>query len=136
MRTSKLTNEKSFVAAKATEKRQQTEVFNQKVAKLEESPELMKQVVEKGGQYINFIKDKTLKINKGPIVIQAENNLLVQMASMAEQLNQMENQPEGAGSSALCSILMKSILILRDRINELAYEQEERRKADRLTQPG
>lgn len=125
----KLSNERSSLAARSEEKKKIEQNFNNGVAQLENSQQLAHQFLEKGTQLHAFMRDKTLKSNKGPIAEQVEHTLLGQLIQMAERLNNDPTQKEGAGSVALETIVLKSLLILRDRLNELEYQQQQVRNA-------
>lgn len=74
------------------------------------------------------VLDKTLPINKGPIVQNIENEVIDQLFVLAQQMNELEDRPEGEGSNTMCSLLMRCMLKQRDVINELAYKVDKLEK--------
>jgi len=72
-------------------------------------------------RYKSFIEDSKLKENKSSIVLDIEKETIDSLISLASSMNKDENQPEGEGSNALCMLLLKCMLIQRDKINDLNY---------------
>jgi hypothetical protein len=68
------------------------------------------------------VLDKTLHINKGPIVENLENEVIDQLYKLSIDMNDDDNRPEGEGSSTMCALLMRCMLKQRDIINELAFK--------------
>lgn len=89
-------------------------------------------------KYKSFIESNVLPENKGPIAVNLEKEVLEKLIQLAIDMNEDATQPEGVGSTALCMLLMKCMLLQRDGINKLLYkiDQLERKIAlERKTQP-
>lgn len=79
-------------------------------------------------KYKSFIENKTLPENKGPIASNLEKEVLGKLVELAIIMNEDEMQEQGMGSTALCMLLMKSMLIQRDTINILSSKIEQLEK--------
>lgn len=73
-------------------------------------------------QYKSFILDTILKQNKGPIANNIEVDVIQKLVSLSLEMNSDDGQPEGIGSTALCTLLMKCMLLQRDHINDILYK--------------
>lgn len=72
----------------------------------------------------NFNKamvDKTLPQNKNMIQQDFEKELLQQMIQLAIDINNDTNEQEGMGSLTLITLLLRTCLFQRDKINRLEY---------------
>jgi hypothetical protein len=78
-----------------------------------------------GLQFKKLIEDKVLIQNKTSINQDIEKEIVGKLANLALEINSDENQPEGMGSVAICSLLMKMNLLQRDIINNLSYKVEQ-----------
>lgn len=76
---------------------------------------------ELGKAFLNILNDKTLPENKGPIAKSTEVEILTGLIEYGTSINNDENESEGAGSISIIMILLRSILILKDKINALEY---------------
>lgn len=72
-------------------------------------------------QFNRVMADKTLPQNRNILSNDTENELLKNMLRFASTANNDGNELEGEGSLALITILLKTSLAHRDRINELEY---------------
>jgi hypothetical protein len=73
-------------------------------------------------RYKGYILDKTLTNNKNPLTKEEESETIKALCDVGLNLNEDQNQREGIGSIGLNSLLLKSVLTQRDKINELSYE--------------
>lgn len=73
-------------------------------------------------KFKSFIESQILSENKGPIVSNLEKETIDQLIVLATEMNEDELQSEGFGSTALCMLLMKCMLIQRDITNDLRYK--------------
>lgn len=76
-------------------------------------------------KYSQFLKDKTLQGNKGVLAKQLEIDVLRELISLANEINQDENEDQAMGAMALIAPMLKIFLTYRDRINELEYKLEQ-----------
>jgi len=78
---------------------------------------------ELGKRWMASVRDKTLPENRGPIGKEVEDKLFDQLVMLGMEMN---NDPdvldESIGSIGLITILMKTCLEYRDRLNKLEYE--------------
>lgn len=81
-----------------------------------------KQASDLASQFIKIMTDKTLKENKSPFALDMEKEVLTNMISLAVQINSDPNeQYDGMGSLGWITLLLKTCLSQRDRINRLEY---------------
>jgi hypothetical protein len=73
-------------------------------------------------KYKKYITDKTLNINKNPISKDLEKETIRKLCEIGLVLNEDETQRFGTGSVGLINLLLNSVLIQRDIINEMSYE--------------
>lgn len=66
--------------------------------------------------------DETLLSEKGPIKKNLEKEIVNKLVRFASEMNNDPNEPEGFGSVAVIVLLLKAILYLRDKNNELSYK--------------
>lgn len=119
----KLDNTRSRFAKKAEEKKQNEAVFNEKIEEHQSREKFYFSKVSELTKQINeLVKDSTLKINKGPIQLDMEQQIIKDMISLSVQINQDQTQDEGMGSSGVNLLLLKIVLYQRDKINELDYK--------------
>lgn len=79
---------------------------------------------ELGTRFKSLIEDRTLGVNKTQIQKELESEVLAKLVALSHDLNNDEVQVEGAGSTALCQLIMKLMLVQRDTINNLAFQLE------------
>lgn len=79
-------------------------------------------------KYKSIIQSKLLPENKGPISLNVEKEILDKLVQLATDMNEDETQPESIGSTALCMLLMKCMLLQRDEINQLYFRVEQLEK--------
>ncbi len=95
---------------------------NEKYSKIEEYKQ---QVWDLSIKYKSFIENKTLPENRGPIASNLEKEVLDKLVQLATEMNEDETQLQSVGSTALCMLLMKCMLIQRDVINTLSFKLEQ-----------
>lgn len=79
-------------------------------------------------QFWECMNSKTLSENKGPIQKNTEKELIGNLQMLATEMNGDEHEPEGAGSVALFTLLVKTCILLRDRLNSAEYKLEQLEK--------
>jgi len=67
------------------------------------------------------MKNKTLAENKDPNEKEGEDKLLLQYIEFARIVNNDEGEEECLGAMAIITMLLRGLLIQRDRMNELEY---------------
>lgn len=67
------------------------------------------------------LEDKTLSENKSPLSHQIDSDVIRELASLADKINDDENEKQGMGTFLICTTLLKFMLIYRDRFNQLDY---------------
>lgn len=90
--------------------------------KFEKIEDYKQQMWDLSVKYKSFIESKVLPENKGPIAVNLEKEVLEKLIQLAIEMNEDETQPEGVGSTALCMLLMKCMLLQRDTINSLLFK--------------
>src|SRR6266705_5360640 len=119
----KLDSSKSRFVKKAEEQKQIEANFNEQVSDYQtQQAALVKKSGELTGKFMNFIKDSTLKENKGPIQLEMEQQICRDLTDLSLELNQDEHQPEGIGSAGMTLLLLKIVMFQRDKINEMSYK--------------
>lgn len=67
------------------------------------------------------MSDKTLAQNRNILNAETEKELLQNILQLATDINNDPNEQEGMGSMTAITLLLKTCLLQRDRINELEY---------------
>lgn len=94
--------------------RQADEVFNQIQDRKQKAVELVQ-------LFWGFIKDETLLNEKGPVRKNLEKEVVGKILDFATEMNNDEQESEGAGSVAIITLLLKTVLYLRDQNNDIRY---------------
>lgn len=81
-------------------------------------------------KFKSLVEDRFLVENKSPISKELEKEVLDGLVVLALEMNADDNQPEGLGSTALAHILMKMVLLQRDRLNALEHKLEKLTKVN------
>lgn len=71
-----------------------------------------------------LVDDRFLPENKSPLTKDLEKEVMDGLILLSSEMNADDTQPEGLGSSAINFMLMKMILLQRDKINILEYKLE------------
>ncbi len=121
----KRTNEVGADATKADIKAAFEKKADDAFSKIEEYKQQMWDLSLK---YKSFVESKVLAENKGPIVANLEAEVLNKLTELASHMNEDETQPQAIGSTALCMLLMKCMLLQRDAINALSYKLDRMQK--------
>lgn len=114
----KINNSKSQFQPKIDSKKE----FNSKVKEmLEDKNDRNRKAFELGQKFISILSDKTLNSNKGPIQKDLEKQICNDLFALAVSINNDPVEAEGAGSLVLDTLFFKSLLIMRDRLNDIEY---------------
>lgn len=77
---------------------------------------------ELASKFKKVLEDKNLAHNKSIFAIDSERELLANLIQLAIDMNTDEHEQEGMGAVGLITLLLRSVLIQRDRINLLEYQ--------------
>jgi|688.fasta_scaffold881774_2 hypothetical protein len=103
-------------------KKPSPEEFEKRVKDAQESNSgYKKRAAELALNFKKILEDKTLPQNKNIFANEFERELLVKMIQLAIEINNDPNEQEGMGSLGWITLLFKTILSQRDRINNLEY---------------
>lgn len=117
----KITNDASSIQPKVDE----TKAFEQQATKAFSRDQDYKQRMnDLAIKFKAMVEDRVLNGNKTTIVKEVENETLQRLVQLASEMNADEAQDEGLGNTALSMLLMKMILLQRDRINALEFKLE------------
>ena len=72
-------------------------------------------------QFQSLLLNKTLKANLGPKEIQTEKNIIDDLNKVANEINQIEELPEGMGSLMIGILNLRISILFRDRLNEIEF---------------
>jgi len=119
----KLDNSKSRFTRKNEEEKKNQADFNNSVSEYQvQQTEIIKKSADLTSKFMDIIKDTTLNENKGPIQKQIEQQICRDLTDLSLELNQDQTQPEGIGSAGMTLLLLKIVLLQKDKINELGYK--------------
>jgi hypothetical protein len=77
---------------------------------------------ELGKQYRELLEDQTISENKNFLIESKEKEIVGKLVSYAIKVNADHNENEGMGSVAIVTLLLKCVLRMRDRYNDVAYK--------------
>lgn len=98
------------------------EEFQQKVQMSQETlAGYKKRAAELFIQFQRSMGDKTLTQNRNIFNIETEKEMLQNMLQLATEINNDPNEQEGMGSLTLITLLLKTCLAQRDRMNEMEF---------------
>jgi hypothetical protein len=83
---------------------------------------------ELGRQFKALIEDTILASNKTIIAKDLEQEVMNKWVTLAQEMDNDNDQPQGIGGIVLCSLLMRMVLTQRDKINTLSYRLESAEK--------
>lgn len=120
-KTLKINNSKSKFQSLGSSKKD----FDSKVKEMvDDKNNRNKKAFELGQKFISMLSDKTLLSNKGPIQKDLEKQICNDLFALAVSVNNDPLESEGAGSLVLDTLFFKSLLIMRDRLNEIEFSLE------------
>jgi len=103
-------------------KKPSPEEFSQQVKKIQETASHHKaKAADLAFQFNKAMADKTLPQNRNMFQQEMERDLLTQMIQLAIEINNDPNEKEGMGSLSWITLLLKTCLSQRDKINRLEY---------------
>lgn len=118
----KISNNKSMFQ---TQKKPSKEESAQKANQLnEQANSYSKRASDLAGKFTKMLNDKTLTENKNLFIQDIEKEILSELLKLGVEINLDESQQEGMGSMGLISLLFKSVISQRDKINNLEYKLE------------
>lgn len=99
------------------------EDFDTKAAEAIERAQLRnQQAYDVSQQFQELFKSKTLPENKGPIEQNLERDVIKKITEFAIEINNDPNEPEGMGSTGVDILLLKTVIALRDNLNEAQFK--------------
>lgn len=78
-----------------------------------------------GVKFKGLMESSILPENKSIILKDLESETLGQLSQLATDINTDSGQPEGAGSVAVCQLIMKMMIIDKDRLNQTRFKAEQ-----------
>lgn len=78
--------------------------------------------IDLGKKLILFLEDKTLLENKSPVNKNLEAQVVSEFIEICNEINNDESEKEGIGSMAVMTLLIKTVLHQRDKMNEIYYK--------------
>ena len=109
---------KSRFAKKAKTK----EEFKQRAVKVNTTRQgYLAEAYNLGKQYGSLLDDKTITENKNFLNESREKEIIGQLIEYAVRVNIDEVENEGMGSVTLITLLLKSMIKMRDRYNDIEY---------------
>jgi hypothetical protein len=116
----KVSTSKSIFDGK--EKKPSKEDLLSKINKIEEKSDSYKsRAASLASQFNKLMSDTTLSVNKSVFDKEFEKDLLINMISLATEINNDPNEKEGMGSLSWITLLLKTCFNQRDRINKLEF---------------
>ena len=110
------------ISSQKLSRAQSQENLDKRVNKIIENNSAYKiKATELATQFNTAIADKTLKQNKNIFAKEMERELLIKMIQLAIDINNDTDEQEGLGSLSWITLLLKTCLLQRDRINQLEY---------------
>jgi hypothetical protein len=98
---------------------------NKADAQFSKIEEYKQQIWDLSIKYKSFIDNKILPVNRGPISNNLEKEVLDKLVQLSTEMNEDELLEQGMGSTALCMLLMKCMLMQRDAINILSCKVDQ-----------
>lgn len=96
--------------------------FEKKIGDIEsKSSKYSERAAQLSVSFRKILDDKTLSKNKNVFQTDIEKQTLESLIQLSMEMNEDENEREAIGATGLIALLLKSILIQRDRINTLEY---------------
>jgi hypothetical protein len=80
-----------------------------------------KRASELVAQFKKLMDDKTLPQNKNQFASEIEKEVISNMINLAIEINSDENEIEGMGSVGWIALILKYLLVQKDKINQLEY---------------
>lgn len=118
----KLQNSNSMFA-NVVKKPTQQELHNNVQQMQEKSQGYKERAADLALQFRKMLDDKTLLQNKNVFLIDLEREVLLKIAHLTSEMNLDEEEDDGSGvgSIGMITLLLRCLLIQRDKINELDY---------------
>lgn len=95
--------------------------FKEAAAANSRSNDYKQKAVDLSIRYKKLLEDKTLDFNKAQSSSEEENLVIRDMVNLAIEINTDELELEGMGSIGVITLLLKMLLLQRDKINKLEY---------------
>lgn len=119
----KLSNNSSKIAKMQAEKEKQQQTFEERAEQLiANQNEQMDQGLQLAKEFLDAVRSKVLPANRGTLGDDHERALRDRFVDMVVALNNNPHEKyDGAGSAYALKLLMRTVFLQRDKINDLAY---------------
>jgi len=105
-----------------TQEIQKKEEFQEQAQKtFNKSQEKKMEAFELTKQFLEIFRKKVLPENKGPMEKEIEIEVLSKLVQWGLDANNDSDELEGAGSMGIITLLLKIVLVIRDKNNILSY---------------
>jgi hypothetical protein len=116
----KLNNSKSMV--NSLPKKPSKDEFVKKATEVNETLNTYTlRAADLASKFKKVLEDKNLVQNKSLFALEAERDLLSNLVQLAVDMNNDQHEQEGMGAVGLITLLLRTALIQRDKINQLEY---------------
>ena len=106
-----------------TKKTKTKEEFEQRAAETNDRLQgNLAEAFDLGKQYRELLEDKTITNNKSFLVESKEKEVISKLINYAVKVNTDRDEYEGMGSVALITLLLKCVIKMRDRYNDIEYK--------------
>ena len=85
------------------------------------SEEYAEKASQLSANFKKILEDRTLLQNKNVFQLDVEKQVLESLIQLSVEMNEDENEKEAIGATGLIALLLRSVLIQRDRINNLEF---------------
>jgi len=114
----KINNDKSLFKQEKSQKIDFRQRVNDILKKEDEQKQLS---FELNSKYQQILKDKTLDSEKTSSIRDSEKEIIKDLIDFSRIINSDEQQTEDIGTISLLVVLLRNLLLQRDRINELEF---------------
>lgn len=106
-----------------SKRKEKPQLFEEKAAKINESNQnYLFEAFELGKEYKEILFNKTISANKTFIEESREQEVLGKIIDFARRANHDESEIEGSGSVTIIVLLLKCLLQLGDKYNDVEYK--------------
>lgn len=117
----KVKNKRSFVS-NSEAAREADARFDKEMKEAAESSKILSSKIAKAADnYLSIISRKVITENKSQAQIEEEREVINNLVELVMQANMDPTQPIGTGSVGVISLMLKLLLLQRDKINDLSY---------------
>ncbi len=118
----KLDNKKSKFAPQIEAKQAATQLHEAAIAAHQKTQTLQQEIFDLGIEFLNIIKNRTVPAQKGVIEQSLERESLQKLIKFAIEMNIDPQEQEGIGSISLLTLVLKVLILLRDKNNVMEHK--------------